>query len=91
MLRYESSEENIADAELFQDISSESSYYNKKEEIRQFLEVNKDERLCDAIAEVLNSPASHFRQKKSLLQDEIEFIFDKYELCCKNVFEDMGE
>lgn len=91
LLRYESSEENIADAELFQDISSESSYYNKKEEIRQFLEVNKDERLCDAIAEVLNSPASHFRQKKSLLQDEIEFIFDKYELCCKNVFEDMGE
>lgn len=87
LLQYELSSENTGDNTFFQDITSDEAYYSKREEIGRFIFENGDKNLCSSLSEILNSPATYFKDKKSLLSQEIEFIFEKYEKSCKSIFE----
>lgn len=87
LLQYELSSENTGDNTFLQDITSDEAYYSKGEKIREFIRENGDEDLCRSISDILNSPAKYFENKRSLLSQEIEYIFAKYEKSCKSIFE----
>lgn len=90
LLEYGSIWKTIGDAELLKDISAPKSYHNN-EKIYKMIKENGDDVLCEEIAGILNSPALYFVERRPLLQHEINFIFDKYEQCCKKIFEQIGE
>lgn len=78
--------EEIGGKEMWSDIVSEDSYVERKEVLEKVLSQNGGMELCSSIAEILNSPASHFNSKKYLLMDEIKFILLHYEKNCRQIF-----
>ena len=87
MLMNQSSWDAIGDRDIMCDLISADSYYSKREDMDTFAKKNGDKELLKSISSILNSPASFFTNKKSLLQQEITFIFDKYEQSCRKIFE----
>lgn len=86
VLDYKESKARIGTKEIWEDLIYESSYQAKKEEIRGIMDTSGGGELCKNITEILNSPASFFAEKKSLLAQEIEFILHQYEESCKHIF-----
>ena len=85
LLQFESSWNAAGDREMLCDIVV-SGYDRKRKNGVDFLEDEVDEELRDGITEILNSPAAHFIKRKPLLQNEIDFIFKKYEKSCRRIF-----
>ena len=72
---------------MFEDLIGKESYYCSKNKLKKKLGTGSLQKLCEGIAEILNSPAKFYRQKKSLLEEEIEFIFEYYEESCRDIWE----
>lgn len=77
----------IGEKEMFEDLIGKESYYSSKDKLTEKLGTGSLQKLCEGIAEILNSPAKFYRQKKSLLEAEIEFIFEHYEKSCQDIWE----
>lgn len=77
----------ISEKVIWEDMVSEDSYIERKKIMAQVLEKNGGAELCGSIAEILNSPASYFKNKKYLLTEEIKFILLHYERNCRQIFE----
>lgn len=70
--------EEIGEKEIWDDLISEQSYLGKKEYLNDNLK-KAGNGLCENISLILNSPATYYRKKKSLVLDEIGFILQHYE------------
>ena len=79
--------EEIGEKEIWDDLISEQSYLGKKEYLNDNLK-KAGNGLCENISLILNSPATYYRKKKSLVLDEIGFILQHYEGNCKEIFWD---
>lgn len=90
LLQFESSWDAVGDREILCDIVV-SGYNRKRKNSDDFLQEKEDKDLRDRITEILNSPATHFTVRKPLLQNEINFIFKKYEKSCRRIFGRIGE
>lgn len=90
LLQFESSWDAVGDREMMCDIVV-SGYDRKRKNSTDFLQEKEDKDLRDGITEILNSPAAHFTVRKPLLQNEINFIFNKYEESCRKIFRRTGE
>lgn len=90
LLQFESSWDAVGDREMLCDIVV-SGYDRKRKNSTDFLQEKEDKDLRDGITEILNSPAAHFTVRKPLLQNEINFIFKKYEKGCRRIFRRTGE
>lgn len=79
--------DEIGEKEIWQDMVSKDSYMERKGIMAEVLQKNGGAELCGSIAEILNSPASYFKNKKYLLTEEINFILLHYEKNCRQIFE----
>lgn len=86
---YEINQNIIGQKEIWNDITSEQSYYFN-EDVKKILEKNGDSGLCGSITEILNSPARFFAKRKAILREEMDFILSQYERNCKSIFIGQG-
>lgn len=85
------SKEEIAEEDVWNDISGEHSYISKRDELQNLLKNSFGNKLCADISEILNSPASFFENRKSLLNNEIQFVLKYYEGNCRYIFKQQNE
>ena len=72
--------------DMWEDFSGKESFLYKETEMESLIKKTNISPLSEAIAEILNCPVKFFDQRKELLDEEIEFVFDNYEENCRNVF-----
>lgn len=81
------SKDIIGEKEMWNDIMSSCSYFMQKRILQEKIQKNEVlDTLCTGISQILNCPASFYKNRKSLLNEEINFILQYYEECCKNIW-----
>lgn len=78
--------DEVAEQDIWLDISGEDAYLAKKAQLKELLRNNNLEGLCEGISSILNSPAIYFQEQKSLLELEVKFILENYEKNRRNIF-----
>lgn len=79
----------IGEKDMWDDIIHGKSYMGRKSDIQNMIKENdKLLELCEGITSILNCPANFYNDRKSLLEQEIQFIFHYYEECCKSIWKE---
>ncbi len=76
----------IGEKEIWKDIVSDQSYIERPDMLSHILTDEVGTKLLKRIADILNSPASYFTEKKCILLEEINFVLSYYEKNCKEIF-----
>ncbi len=78
----------IGEKDIWKDLVSKHSYIQNTDKLQKILKENDEVGLCSSISEILNSPTSYFKDRKSITLEEICFIFDKYEKNCRCIMQE---
>lgn len=85
------SKEEVGEEEIWNDISGEHSYIRKCDKLQKMLRNSFGGELCSDISKILNSPATYFENRKSLLYKEMQFVLKCYEENCRYIFKQQNE
>lgn len=80
-----SSKEEVSDKILWRDIYN-NAFQTKGGQFELFENEPENSQLCEGIAQILNNPEMYFGNRKSLLNEEIQFVLANYEENCKDLW-----